>query len=325
MKKEYLPLLANIAAQILFGLGYFFTRMGMQVVDQDSIKLLSFRFSLAAVALSLLILLRVKKVHYKGGSIWLIFLCGLFNPLISQVLEVTSTSYAPTSQIYMYNSLLPIVMILFSAVINHEYPTKKQLLFSCVTVLGVFIARLTDTRTTGMTPIGLTLISACIIAVSINRALVRRATASFGAFEIVYLTTWMGAIGFTTASLSQHVLAGAPLLEFFAPLQNHHFVISILYLGFGAACAAFLLMTYASANLPYAVYSSTCTISTVVGILAGVLLLRETFQVQEIVGTAVILIGVIGVSFSYDKKDANGNRFNLDNAIRGSTKRASSS
>lgn len=64
---------------------------------------------------------------------------------------------------------------------------------------------------------------------------------------------------------------------------------------------------------------------TVVGILAGVLLLRETFQVQEIVGTAVILIGVIGVSFSYDKKDANGNRFNLDNAIRGSTKRVSSS
>ena len=92
MKKEYLPLLANVAAQILFGLGYFFTRMGMQVVDQDSIKLLSFRFSLAAVALSLLILLRVKKVHYKDGSIWLIFLCGLFNPLISQVLEVTSTS-----------------------------------------------------------------------------------------------------------------------------------------------------------------------------------------------------------------------------------------
>ena len=35
---------------------------------------------------------------------------------------------------------------------------------------------------------------------------------------------------------------------------------------------AFLSMTYASANLPFAVYASTCTLSTVIAIISGVVL-----------------------------------------------------
>ncbi len=309
MIKKYLPLLANLLAQFLFGLSYLFTRMGMAVIDQDSVKLLAFRFCIGTAVLSLLVLLKLKKVDYSTGSVGLILLCGLFNPLISQVLEVTSTSYAPTSQIHMYNSVLPIVMILVSALVNREYPTKKQLFFAILTVIGIFIARMAGNDATGMTPIGMALIVACILAVSVNRALVRRATGSFGSFEIVYLTTVMGAVGFSLFSFGRHTIGGGAPLQFFEPLQNPAFLTSVLYLGVCAACAAFLLMTYASANLPYAVYSSTCTFSTVVGILAGVLILKEPFPIQEIVGTAVILAGVIGVSFSYDKNDVRGNRY----------------
>jgi len=308
MKKQ-LPLLANLLAQFLFGIGTLFTRMGMSVVDQNSVKLLSFRFCVGAVVLSLLVLLHIKKVHYGTGPIWMIFLCGLFNPLISQVLEATSTTYAPVSQIHMYNSLLPIAMIVASALINREYPTKKQFFFAWVTVAGVFIARMADRSATGMTPIGMALIVAGIVVVSVQRALVRRTTGSFGSFEIVYLTTIMGAVAFSAVSFGSHVASGAAPLAFFEPLRHTPFVVSILYLGIGAACVAFLLMTYASANLPYAVYSSTCTFSTVVGILAGVLILHETFQIQEVIGTAVILAGVVGVSFSYDKNDREGNRY----------------
>ena len=43
--KSYKPLLANVAAQTIFGLGYFFIKMGMEVVDQDTVKFLSFLLS----------------------------------------------------------------------------------------------------------------------------------------------------------------------------------------------------------------------------------------------------------------------------------------
>ncbi len=135
--KTYRPLLANVLAQTIFGLGYFFIKMGMAVVNQDTVKFLSFRFTLGFLAMTVVLLLGIQKVDYKKGFVGLIILCGLFNPSISQILETTSTSYAPTSQIAMYNSMLPIVMLIFSALINKEYPTRRQLMFVLVCVAAV--------------------------------------------------------------------------------------------------------------------------------------------------------------------------------------------
>ena len=306
--KSYKPLLANVAAQTIFGLGYFFIKMGMAVVDQDTVKFLSFRFTLGFLAMTLILLLKIQKVDYKKGFIGLIFLCGLFNPAISQILETTSTSYAPTSQIAMYNSMLPIVMLIFSALINKEYPTRRQLGFVLVCVAGVFIANMVEPDVTGMTKLGLILIIGTNVAVAINRVLVRRASAVFTSFEIIYITTGMGALLFNLISVGRSAAAGT-LPAYFDGLICPEFAVAVLYMGIGSCVIAFLSMTYASANLPFAVYASTCTLSTVVAIISGIFLLHETFTAVQAVGTAVILVGIVGISLSYDKKDAEGNRY----------------
>ena len=308
--KKYLPLLANIAAQLLFGLAYFFIKMGMAVVDQDTVKFLSFRFTLGFLVMTGILLLGIKKVNYRKGFVGLIFLCGLFNPAISQILETTSTSYAPTSQIAMYNSMLPIVMLVFSALINKEYPTRRQLMFVLVCVAGVLVANLVDPRTTGMTAIGLALIIGTNIAVAVNRVLVRRASAVFSSFEIIYITTGMGALLFTVLSIGKSAAAGV-LGSYFDGLFCRDFAIAVLYMGVGSCVAAFLCMTYASANLPFAVYASTCTLSTVVAILSGVFLLHEEFRPIQAAGTVIILLGITGISMSYDKKNTEGNKFHM--------------
>lgn len=309
--KSYKPLLANVAAQTIFGLGYFFIKMGMAVVDQDTVKFLSFRFTLGFLAMTLILLLKIQKVNYKKGFIGLIFLCGLFNPAISQILETTSTSYAPTSQIAMYNSMLPIVMLIFSALINKEYPTRRQLGFVLVCVAGVFIANMVEPDVTGMTKLGMILIIGTNVAVAINRVLVRRASAVFTSFEIIYITTGMGALLFNLISVGRSAAAGT-LPAYFDGLVCPEFAVAVLYMGIGSCVIAFLSMTYASANLPFAVYASTCTLSTVVAIVSGIFLLHETFTAVQAVGTAVILVGIVGISLSYDKKDAEGNRYHLE-------------
>lgn len=308
---QYKPLLANVIAQTIFGFAFFFIKMGMAVVNQDTVKFLSFRFTLGFLAMSLLIAFGIMKVNYKKGFIGLIFLCGLFNPAISQILETTSTSYAPTSQIAMYNSMMPIVMLVFSALINKEYPTKKQLMFVFVCVGGVLIANLAKPESTGMTKIGLILIFSTMIAIAVNRVLVRRASAVFTSFEIIYVTTGMGAVLFNIISIGKSAAAGT-LPAYFDGLLRPDFAVSILYMGLASCVVAFVFMTYASANLPFAVYASTCTLSTVIAVVAGVVLLHETFTAVQMIGTAVILIGIIGISLSYDKKDESGNKFHME-------------
>lgn len=308
--KKYTPLLANVIAQTIFGLAYFFIKMGMAVVDQDTVKFLSFRFTMGFLVMTLILLLGIKKVNYKKGYIGLILLCGLFNPAVSQILETTSTSYAPTSQIAMYNSMLPIVMLIFSALINKEYPTRKQLMFVMVCVCGVFIANMVDPSITGMTAIGLSLIIGTNVAVAINRVLVRRASAVFSSFEIIYITTGMGAVLFNIISVGKSAAAGT-LPNYFEGLVTPQFALAVLYMGIASCVVAFLFMTYASANLPFAVYASTCTLSTVIAIVSGIFLLHEVFRPMQIAGTAVILMGIIGISLSYDKKDTDANKFHL--------------
>ena len=89
--KQYLPLFANIASQILFGFAYLFIKLGMDALGQDTIKFLSFRFGLGFLVMTILLLLGLQKVHYRNRPVCLVVLCGVINPLISQVLETTST------------------------------------------------------------------------------------------------------------------------------------------------------------------------------------------------------------------------------------------
>ncbi|MCI9184081.1 MAG: DMT family transporter [Lachnospiraceae bacterium] len=300
--KKYLPLLANIASQMLFGFAYIFMKMGMAVVGQDTVKFLSFRFGLGFLAMTLILAAGFQKVKYKGRPVHLILICGMFNPLVSQVLETTSTTYAPASQIALYASAMPALMLVFAALINHEYPTKAQVVFVLVTMAGVLVANLSDKSATGLTALGLFFIVSSNIVIALGRVMVRRASKVFTSFEIVYITTAVGAAAFTAISLGGHVMS-APVATYFSGLLCPEFIAAVLYMGIGSCVGAFLLMTYASARLPVAVFASTCTLGTVVGIVSGVVILGETFQATDILGTGIILAGIIGISLSYETAD----------------------
>ena len=301
--KKFLPLIAAVASATIFGFAMLFIKSGMAVVGQDTVKFLAFRFSIGFLVMSLLVLLRIRKVHYRGKPYPLLLLCGLFNPLISQVCETTSTSHAPTAQIAIGSSLIPIVMVLLSIPLNREYPTRRQMFFMVVAVAGVIITNLGG-QMAGVTALGLILIAATVLAVSINRVLVRRATHDFTSFEIIYATTGMGALGFSLFTICQHGMEGR-LDELFIGFQSMDFIIAVLYMGIGSCVVGFLCMTYASANLPIAVSSTVSMLNTPITIAVGALILHEQVRPVDAIGAVVILAGLIGMSLSYDRNRSN--------------------
>ena len=294
----FLPLLANLAAQTIFGFSIVFVRMGTPYVDKDAVRFLSYRFGTGLIVMTLLILFGLKKVHYRTPKVLLIFLCGLFNPLISQVAETMAMMQVPASLIAMYTSVIPVVMLLFGVIINHEYPTKRQMIFVFITALGVLVANLKENVDTRITAAGLVLVILAILGMSASRVLVRRASVYFSSFEIVYITTAMGAAAFNVYSVSKYsrlyAEKGLPFSTYFQPFTEGRFLASVLYLGIVSAVIAFLLMSYAAAHLSIAAYSASCAFNTVVGILVGVFLFRETLVPLQILGAVIILAGVTG-------------------------------
>ena len=139
--KKAAPLLAGIFAQVLFGFTMLFIKRGMAIVHQDTIKYLAFRFVTGFLCMTLLIALGICKVNFRGKNLKYAIICGLCNPLVSQVLETSSTRFAPTAQIAMLSSICPIVVVVLGVVLFHEKVSRAGVGFCLLSVFGVFIMR----------------------------------------------------------------------------------------------------------------------------------------------------------------------------------------
>ena len=296
------PLRAGILAQILFGVSLCFIKMGMAAVNQDTVKYLAFRFTVGFLCMTVLVALRVVKVSYRGKPLKVLLLCGLFNPVVSQVLETSSTTYAPTAQIAMLSSVLPIVVIAVGVLFFRERVSAAAVGFCALSAVGVFLASIGPTE--GSTPLGVILIASTVVVVAFSRIFLRKARETFTGFEAIYVTTGMGALAFSTITLVTHAWRGS-MGSFFDGLWRMDFLTAVLYMGICSCVIAFSLMAYSSASLSVEVYAALNTIYTVVCICVGVTLLHERLEVLDIVGTVVILAGVIGVNLcrSGEKKE----------------------
>ena len=175
MLKRYLPLFANLASGVIFGFVFLFIKTGMAVVQYDGVKFLAFRYTLCFLVMTLLLAAGFKKVNYKGKPVYMLLICGALNPLISQMLETSATTYAPTSQIGVFYSLIPLLVVLLSIPINRELPTKRQVFFMLVIISGILSINFVSGQMKGGSTLGLILIVGEMLAVSVQRIFVRRA------------------------------------------------------------------------------------------------------------------------------------------------------
>ena len=276
----------------------------MRVVEYDGAKFLAFRFTICFLVMTLLLALGFQKVKFKGKPVYLLVLCGILNPLASQMLETTATTYAPSSQIGVFYSLIPALVVLLSVPINRELPTRRQIFFMVVIISGILSINLVAGQMKGGTKLGLILILVEMFTVSLHRIVVRRSSVYFTAFETIYLTAGMGALCFSIVTVASHAARGR-LHLFFDGLWTPNFVIPILYMGIMSSVIAFLCLTYAAGRLPIAVSSSTSMINSVITVLVGVFILGEVFRPIDVIGTTVTFLGIIGMSLSYNASVSN--------------------
>ncbi|MDR3191770.1 MAG: DMT family transporter [Treponema sp.] len=303
--KRYLPLLANLTAELLFGFSYFFMHTGMEAIGKNAFHFLSFRYTLGFAVLAGMVLSGFRKINFKGRPLILVALCGVLNPIVNQFASTMATVNAPTSLIALYNAAVPVLILILSILLNKEYPTRRQVCFVLLIVAGLVVASRAKVSREELTLYGAIFIAISVLVLAFHRIVMRRISVYFSPFEIVYFNTGFGALVFSIAGFGGHIWSGAAVSRYFTVLSDPRLAAAVLYMGICSCVFAFLLMTYASANLPIAVFSSTSNFGTVVSISAGVLILHENFRVLHIVALVIIMTGIIGMSLSYDKRADN--------------------
>ena len=116
--------------------------------------------------------------------------------------------------------------------------------------------------------------------------------AGFTEAEITYMQLCAGAMVFVVTALVKGFAKGTAVELITLPFSNIHFLIAVLYQGIGCSILAFFMSNAAIARIGVNRTSSFIGASTVVSILAGMLILGEPFSLMQLVGAVIIIAGI---------------------------------
>lgn len=291
MSEEKKGMLAAGAAYTIFGLSYLFSKMALEAAEPAI--LLCARFSLTLVLMNILAATGVLKLNLRGKSLKGPILLGLLQPALYFILENYGIKYTSTSFTGMVSSVSPVFSAALGAVMLREKPNAKQWAAILVTIAGVMLVSLGGGG--GQNTLAGCL---CLLGAYLSGAyysiLVRRLTREYTPFELTYIMFTVGFMFFAAMALVQY--GGGVFAALGAAFARPRFVIAVVYLGAVASVGAYLLVNYSLSRLPVARSTIFTSLSTVVSVLSGVVIMGDPFTPVSALAFALILTGVWGVN-----------------------------
>jgi len=295
-KSHIIPYVTAIITNFIFGLSFLFSKQALNVVDP--ITLLSFRFLVAFIVMTILIAIRVIKVNYKNKPMkWLIILA-IVEPIIYFIFETYGIQRTSSSLGGLMIALIPIVVTILAVYLLNEKPSVMQTISIVLSVAGVILIILMENSnsTDGSTILGILLLGGAVFSAALFNIIARKISKHFTAIEVTYFMMLVGAVFFNIISIVNHI-KNEKMSMYFYPLSSTSFVVSILYLGILSSVVAYFLANYTLSKIEASRSAVFANISTIVSIVAGVVVLHESFQVYHVIGSIMILVGVWGTNY----------------------------
>jgi len=282
--------LAGLGFSIIFGLSFLFSKQALVYVTP--IGLIAYRFLFAWLTFLCLIVLKVIKINFKKSMIKYLILCGLFQPVIYFIGETYGLNLLGSGEAGLMIAMIPIFVVIFSAIFLKEYPTKIQYLFILISILGVVIVQFKQFTNQNQL-LGFIFLFIAVIAASFFNITSRYISKTTAPITSTFFMTSIGAITFNLLYIIE-LLIKDDLSIYITSLGHIELIIPILYLSIVASLGGFFLVNTTLKYLPAHVSSIYTNISTVIAMLAGVLFLKETLTIYHYIGGILIILGVYG-------------------------------
>lgn len=297
MSQDKKGMLAATVAYCIFGLSFLFSKKALNIASP--MLLLCARFAVTFLALNLMAVTRLAKLNLKGKNLAGPILLGILQPVLYFIFENYGLKYTTTSFTGMMAAISPVFATVLGALILKEKPSFRQWVCIAISVVGVMLV---STGTGGQnTLLGCVCLVLAYLCGASYSLVSRKMAGQFTPFELTYVMFALGFGFFLGGALVQH---GAELPALMASaLQETDFVIAVLYLSLASSVGAFLLINYAMAWLPVARAAVFNNISTVVSVLAGVVVMKDPFSPISAAAFVIILAGVWGVNHFALKAD----------------------
>lgn len=292
--------LFHILRSVIFGSTFLFT--GNLVRTTAVSDVLALRFLISAVAFLILAAVGTIHVSYKGKDMRLLVATSMLEPILYFTFETKGLSGANTSLAGILCAMSPVVTVILETVILKERTTALQKLLLSISMGGVIVATFSAVNNTGENTVwGIACLAVAYLSGSLFTVCSRKVSAQFSAVEITFFSTMVGAVVFNGFSLIHH-LGNGTLTAYFHPLANIENIVGFLFLGVLSSIVATIMNNYALARIQASNLSALGGISTVVSIVLGIIVNHEQWCLNQLLGTAMILTGAIGVNYLTLKK-----------------------
>jgi drug/metabolite transporter (DMT)-like permease len=286
-------MLAALGVFTIWGFSFLASKVGQ--LSASPLVLLMYRFDIAALVMALPLLTGKRKLRLKGRSLKGLLLLGLCEPVIYFIGEQYGLKYANSAFSGVMIAVIPVVTLFMTAIFLKEWPTRPQWLFSFLSIAGVAAIAVLAGGGGQVKPLGVVLLSLAVVCGSAYGVISRGISGDFSTYERSLVMQVMGAVFFTALAVMENLNSPKMLI---APVLDGGFLFAVLYLSLGASVAGYLLFNYAVAKAPMPSVISLSNLTTVLSVVAGVVILKEPFSLGMAAALAVILLGIWGVQKS---------------------------
>lgn len=284
----------------IIGLSFLLTKIAL--LYADPIDTLAFRFTFSFLGIVVLVATGIFRLSLKGKPWPRLFLLALMYPLGFFTLQAFGLQHASSAEGGIIFAVTPILVALLASIFLKETTTLLQKLSITLSVFGVILIFITQGTNINITSFaGISLLALSCLASAGYIVLSRFLLRTFTPHEITCFMMTIGFITFWLSSLIRHAASGT-MNQLLAPLAHADFVWAIIYLGILASLVTSFTASYALSKLEASRISVFSNLSTVISIAAGAFLLGETVTIYHILGSALIITGVIGTNMKQRSK-----------------------
>ena len=292
-------MIAVILGNAIFGLSFLFSKVILDMTVPS--VLLAFRFSLAFLVLNLIVIFGKGKIEFslKGKPLKNILLLAIFQPVIYFFAESYGIAYTSSAFAGTIIAVIPIAGIVCDILIMHVKVSKKQMLCSIGSVVGVAITTL-GMESTKSSALGILMLFIAVLAAAMFYVFSQKAGEHYNALERTYVMFAIGSVTYVIAALVQ--CAGHYDTMIIPAVMSAEFWGGMIYLSVFSSVAAFMALNFGSSYIPVSQASIFANLTTVISIVAGVVVLHEAFTLPQVIGAAIILVSVYIASVAGQKQ-----------------------
>ncbi|PHA36205.1 DMT family transporter [Bacillus wiedmannii] len=295
MKLTTKAYLSALLYSFIIGFSFMFVKLALTVTSP--LDTLAHRFTVAFVAASIPIVFGFVKLNMSFKNILALLPLAIFYPALFFAFQAFGLVYTSSSEAGIIQAAIPIFTMMLASYFLKEYTNtwqKISVLISVIGVIYIFIMNGIGTHETSF--IGIILILLSALSSAFYNVLARKMTKKFKLMDLTYSMTVIGFISFNSIAIASHINKGT-IMVYFKPFTNGTFLISILYLGLLSSLLTALLLNYSLSYIEAAKISVFSNLSTLITIIAGVIFLHEQISYFHIIGTIMIILGIIGTNF----------------------------